>query len=147
MGKIRSKKVSYYGIDFDSLTEGQYYLMLRADKNVKDIQTHPKYTLLDSFKVPCNQCRGFGKAKSDKTDKNVQCRSCKGTGRNARQKMIYTADFLVTYQDGYQEVIDIKGGKYQARDKAFALRRKLFEQKTGINLAVICKEKGEWVRL
>jgi hypothetical protein len=56
---------------------------------------------------------------------------------------VYTADFRVTYIDGYQEVIDVKGGPV-TRD--FPLRRRLFELKTGMELIVIRLKGKEWVR-
>jgi len=68
---------------------------------------------------------------------------CKGRGKREKQGAKYTADFRVTYFDGFVEVIDIKGGPV-GRD--FPLRQKLFELKTGMELIVIRLKNKEWVR-
>ncbi len=56
---------------------------------------------------------------------------------------MYTADFRVTYFDGFVEIYDVKGGPV-TRD--FPLRRKLFELKTGVELIVVRLIGKEWVR-
>ena len=142
MAKIASRKVSYYGIEFDSRTEGEFYLMLRADKNVKNIVCQPQYTLIEAFAVDCSKCKGEGKVESLKTGKLIQCRSCKGTGESKRRGMVYTADFLVTYQDGRQEVIDVKG----YANERFPVVKKIFEWMTGQELVVWKKTRAGWKR-
>jgi len=49
----------------------------------------------------------------------------------------------VIYVDGYEEILDVKGGPV-TRD--FLLRRKLLEQAVGKELIVVRLKGKEWVR-
>ncbi|MGE7880360.1 DUF1064 domain-containing protein [Peribacillus muralis] len=142
MGKINSKKTIVCGIVFDSQTEGQYYQHLTNDPNVKHIELQPKYTLLEAFKISCSKCIGEGKTPSSKTNRMIKCRTCEGTGKKSRQPWTYKADFKVTYMDGYQEVIDVKG----FADAKFPYVKKMWERKYGQELIVVKKVKGGWKR-
>lgn len=141
--KHRSKKVEYQGIEFDSQTEFLYYLHLKTDPAVKDIELQPVYQIIESYEVTCKRCSGVGTITNVKTGNANKCRLCGGKGRRIKLGAKYTADFKVTYIDGYQEVIDIKGGPV-TRD--FPLRQKLFELQTGVELIVIRLKDDEWVR-
>ena len=96
--KYNARKTVMCGHTFDSKREADYYLELLARKQAGEIVRigfQPQYTLLEGFK--------------DNTGK--------------KQKPItYTADFLVEYDDGRREVIEVKGMK--TRD--YLLRKKLF---------------------
>lgn len=142
MGKINAKKVDLDGYTFDSQTEAEYYLFLKSQDDIKHIEVHPKYLLLHPFHIPCNRCRGEGKAPSPSTGKPIQCKRCKGSGKKERQGTEYTADFQVYYKDGYTEVIDVKG----FINDRFPLYKKLFEHEYNVELVVVQKKKGEWVR-
>ena len=63
-------------------------------------------------------------------------------GKREKNGAVYTADFRVTYIDGYQEVIDVKGWLVA---RGFPLRRRLFELKTGMELIVVRLIGKEWV--
>ncbi|MTD30176.1 DUF1064 domain-containing protein [Planomicrobium sp. YIM 101495] len=138
-----SKKAEYDGHEFDSLTEMAYYKYLKQDQAVKDIELQPAFQLVDRYEVECKRCSGTGKLPSARTGNPVNCRLCKGVGRREKPGIGYTADFRVTYIDGFEEVIDIKGGPV-SRD--FPLRQKLFERRYGKELVVIERKGKEWVR-
>lgn len=138
---IQSKKVSYAGYEFDSITEAEYYKHLLQQDDIDRIEVHPQYVLLEAFNVPCSACFGTGKVKSAKTGNDVQCRKCKGESVRNRQGTIYTPDFEITYKNGEKRLVDVKGGKV---NESFGLRKKLFENRYGIELVVIKwgKKKG-----
>ena len=96
--KYHARKTAVYGIAFDSKREAEYYLLLREKKRIgeiKRIDLQPTYTLLEGFR----------------------------DNQGKQQKPItYTPDFLVEYDDGRREVIEVKGVK--TRD--YLLRKKLF---------------------
>lgn len=142
--KIASRKAKVGDVTFDSQTEARYYKKLLADPEVKYIELQPIYQIIEPFEVECKRCKVYGMLKNHKTGRYNQCTLCKGVGKRTKQGAIYTADFKVTYQDGYQEVIDVKG---YAND-SFALRQKLFESVTGLELIVVSQDgrTGEWVR-
>lgn len=142
MGKIKSKKVECDGHLFDSLTEMEYYLHLKKQTNIESIELQPKFILMDKYTVLCHTCNGEGKIPSPKTGNPVKCKRCNGTGRRDKQPWTYKADFRVTYKDGTEDIIDVKG--FVPSD--FRLIRKMFEYKTGRELVIVKKVKGEWVR-
>lgn len=88
-GKGRSKKCIIDNHIFDSRMEGKFYIKLLNEKNqgeIKKIDLHPKYTLLESFK---------------KYGKTIRA-------------MTYTGDFLVEYGSGEKILYDVKGYKTEA---------------------------------
>lgn len=97
--KYGAKRRELDGHEFPSLKEADYYLiykdMLKRGEIVK-LELQPKFTLIPSFK-----------GKDGKTEKSVN----------------YTADFRLTYPDGRQRVVEVKG--YKTRD--YVIRRKLFK--------------------
>lgn len=147
MAKINSKKVTAHGREWDSLTELEHYEYLLTLPNVQEIEIQPQFILLDTFSVVCNECNSTGRVTSPKTGNLIKCRKCSGEGEKKRLPLTYTADFEVTYKDGWVETIDVKGGKYQARESTFALRKKMFEHTTGRPLIVVIPSKGGWLRL
>lgn len=97
MSKYNSKKVTIDGIDFDSKTEGDYYLylcdLLRKDEIV-GFEIQPKYTLIPKFEKD---------------------------GKHYRE-ITYTPDFLVKYHSDRIVVVDIKGFSTQQGE----MRAKMF---------------------
>lgn len=97
--KYGARKTQVNGILFDSKREANRYrelLLMQRAGIVKEIELQPQYVLIDKFKH-------------------------KRTGK-VIQPIKYTADFLVTYPDGHQEIEDAKG----AITRDYALRKKLF---------------------
>ena len=96
--KYNARKTTVCGHTFDSKREAEVYLGLLSRKQAGEIVRigfQPSYTLLAAFK--------------DNQGKN-------------QKPITYTADFLVTYADGRNEVIEVKG----VRTRDYLLRKKLF---------------------
>lgn len=96
--KYNARKTVMCGHTFDSKREAEIYLDLLSRKQhgeIVRIGLQPSYTLLAGFK--------------DNTGKN-------------QKPITYTADFFVTYADGRNEVIEVKG----VRTRDYQLRKKLF---------------------
>lgn len=99
--KYNARKTVMCGHVFDSKREAEIYLDLLSRKQhgeIIRIGLQPSYTLLAGFK--------------DNTGKN-------------QKPITYTADFFVTYADGRNEVIEVKG----VRTRDYMLRKKLFLHK------------------
>ncbi len=141
--KRRSIPTEYKGILFDSQTEAAYYKHLLQDKAVLKIELQPVFQIIEPYKVVCRRCEGSGKKLNIRTGNLNKCQICAGNGLKTKAGSIYTADFRVTFIDGFQEVIDVKGGP-AARD--FSLRKKLVESKSGQEVIVIRLENKQWVR-
>ncbi|MES9730279.1 DUF1064 domain-containing protein [Bacillus sp. AP50] len=119
-GRINSRKTVVQGIEFDSKTEAEYYLVLKSNPEVVEIELQPQYMLLEGFYITTRE----GK-------------------RKKRRDWKFTADFLVTYKDGTQEVIDVKG---YANDR-FPYMKKMFEYRYKQELVVVMKDKQKgWIR-
>ena len=96
--KYHAHKTTVYGRTFDSKREAEWYMMLREKLRlgeIKHLECQPTYTLLEGFHD--NQ----GKP---------------------QKPITYTPDFLVEYDDGRREVIEVKG----VRTRDYLLRKKLF---------------------
>lgn len=141
--QYHSKTIEYKGIEFDSQTEFLFYKHLQSNPAVKNIELQPEFQIIKPYMVTCKRCSGTGKRPSPKTGNPINCTLCHGKCKRVKPGAKYTADFKVTYIDGFTEVIDIKGGPV-TRD--FPLRQKLFELKTGMELIVIRLKNKEWVR-
>lgn len=142
--KHRSIKTEYNGIIFDSETEANYYRYLEKDKTVLSIELQPVYKIIDNYKVLCKKCNGNGKKLNVVTKNYNKCLYCKGAGLKDKQGAKYTADFLVTYIDGFTEIIDVKGSMKVERD--FPLRKKLLETRIGQEVIVVRWKDKEWIR-
>lgn len=129
----QGNKCSYKNIDFDSEDEMRYYMLLERNPAVKSIEPHPQYQIIAPYETECHKCGGNGQIQNVKTKNMNKCPRCK-FGRVTKPGAVYTADFKVLYIDGFEEVIDVKGGLV---NRDFSLRRKLFEQQTGKELTVI----------
>ena len=141
--QFNAKKIEYQGIQFDSKTEFLYYKHLKSDPAVKNIELQPEFQIIEPYQVVCKRCGGSGKRTSPKTGNLINCTLCHGKCKREKSGAKYTADFKVTYIDGFVEVVDVKGGP-TTRD--FPLRRRLFERKTGMELIVVRLEDKGWVR-
>lgn len=141
--QYNSKKIMYKDIEFDSQTEFLYFKHLKSNPAVKEIEMQPVFQIIEKYEVTCKRCGGSGKRTSPRTGNLINCTLCHGKRKREKAGANYTADFKVTYVDGFVEVIDIKGGPV-TRD--FPLRQKLFELKTGMELIVIRLKDKEWVR-
>ena len=96
--KYNARKTVMCGHTFDSQREAEWYMILREKQRlgkIKHIECQPTYTLLEDFRD--NQ----GKP---------------------QKPITYTPDFLVEYDDGRREVIEVKG----MRTRDYLLRKKLF---------------------
>lgn len=102
---------------FDSIMESEYFeylLDLKDQGVVTAIELQPTYLLQPSFK---------------KLGKTVR-------------KIEYKADFLVTYHNHTQRLVDVKG----ALTDVFKLKAKLFDYYyPDLELLLLTKEKGQWV--
>lgn len=142
--KIKSKKVEYGGIQFDSETERDFYIYLqnnREEWGIVDIEPHPQFNLIDPFAVDCAHCNGRGRKRSEKTLNLIKCKKCDGTGKKKRQGTTYTADFRVICSNGIERVFDVKGFK----NERFNLVKKIYEFTTGQQLVEVYRKKGQWI--
>jgi hypothetical protein len=100
MSKYKARKTSVDNIMFDSQLEANFYKTLKLQKRigeVTDFTLQPTYVLQEGFK----------------------------RGKRAVKPITYKADFLVTYPDGQQKIIDCKGVKTEV----YRIKKKLFEYK------------------
>ena len=96
--KYGNKKTIVNGIQFDSLAESRYYLVLLDKKKkgeIKDFELQPVFELQPTFK------------KNGVTHRAIK----------------YKADFKVINNDGSISIIDVKG----AETEVFKIKHKLFE--------------------
>ena len=104
---------------FDSKMEADYYTYLLEQEeqgHIESLELQPVFLLQPSFKK---------------------------MGRTIR-KIVYKADFLVTYPDGEKVVVDVKG----VLTADFKLKAKMFDYyNTKLELKLITFYKGEWMEL
>lgn len=139
--KYNARKIVFHGHEFDSKAEYEYFLILKNDSLVRDIELQPQFAILEPYRVECGRCEGRGQVYNKKTGNFNKCTLCRGYGNKEKQGARYTADFKVTYVDGHEEIVDVKGGPVS---KDFTLRRKLFEIKNGKELVIAKKTKKGW---
>lgn len=111
MSKYGARKVIIDDITFDSIAEGEFYLLLkkmRENEEIKEFEIQPTFELQPKYKSP------------------------DGSGKTIRS-IKYIADFRITYPDDRIEVVDIKG--FPTTD--FKLKKKMFEYKFGVPLIVL----------
>jgi hypothetical protein len=143
--KIESKKTVIHGFEFDSKSEADYYDYLIRNKealNIREIEVHVKFELFPEIFLQCFICQGSKKVKSEKTGNLIKCRKCSGTGKRKSNGAIYTADFVITYNNSQREVIDVKG----FANDSFSLRKRLFEQTYRLPLLIVKRQGRGWVK-
>jgi len=104
--KYGNVKVKLDGYTFDSQRERDYYLEYKLDPEVVNLTVHPRYELTPKYT------------------------NAEGVKRRAQH---YVADFLVTYRDGREEVVDVKG----VETPVFKLKRIMFELKYGNVIEIV----------
>lgn len=100
MSKYHARKTAIDGITFDSKKEADYYCelkMLKLAGVVASFERQVAFELQPKYK------------KDGKTVRAIR----------------YLADFVVTYDDGHTEVVDVKG----LRTDVYKLKRKILEYK------------------
>ncbi len=123
MGHYRGKKCDYDGITFDSIPEGKYYLQLKNDDGVTDLQVHPKFILLEGFR--------------DYHNKKIQ-------------SITFKPDFMYI-KDNVRHIEDVKPCKALI-DESFTLRWKMLknmykEENVVFRLISWDKKKKEFVEI
>lgn len=118
MSKYGNSKTVVNGITFDSKMETEYYqyLELLQGAHIVHLQLQPKFLILPSY--------------------------VDAEGKKQRP-IYYQPDFLVMYESGLVEVIDVKG----VETEAFKLKKKMFESRYGMKLKVVTKHNGKWIEL
>lgn len=81
-------------------------MVFKSDPSVSALEVHPRYELTPKYTNP------------------------EGVKRRA---ITYVADFLVTYKDGTEKVVDVKGFE----TPAFKIKRILFELKYGKTITIV----------
>ena len=121
--KYNAQKTKIDGILFDSLSEAKYYCDLKlrlAIGEILKIECHPKYVFQPAYRRCCGVIyRGKDEMHTPRKDICPKC----GKKMKAESALFYEADFRVTYPDGRQEVIDVKG----VRTRSFEISRKTLE--------------------
>lgn len=97
---------------FPSHAEALYYLelvrMQKAGGIVKEIELQPKFILRPAYRK-CSDCKVVYKATYEYPgSKKGLCPRC-GKKMPLTPAWTYRADFRVTYTDGHQDIIDVKG--------------------------------------
>lgn len=98
MSKYKSRKTKVDNILFDSIAEANYYnrlKLLQKAGEVRCFEIQPTYILQEGYK----------------------------RGNRKVQPITYKADFLVTYADGRNELIDVKGMKTEV----YKMKKKMLE--------------------
>ena len=116
--KYNNQKVTIGNITFDSFMESRYYLhLIELQKHgvVIDIQLQVPFVIQDAFVMD-------GKK---------------------HQAITYVADFVVTYSDGREEVVDVKGKVTQT----FRNKRKMFIARYGRDIKCVQRKQRQWVEL
>ncbi len=117
--KYHNRKVTINGVEFDSKAEGQFFLLaLEARRNglLTMIELQPEYVLQPTFK------------KNGRTWRGIK----------------YIADFRLTYPDGSQVIVDVKGSKGYLTEM-FRIKQKLFEYKYPDLSLVLWSTPDLWV--
>lgn len=130
-GKIAHKKTVIDGIKFDSKMESDYYVYLKEEKkkgNVKSFSLQPVFVLQPKHFVMDGKV--ITEDDKDYEEKNkLRLKYNKTQEKENKIEIVqaikYISDFEVTYKDGSQLVIDVKGLKtadFAIKEKMFAFR-------------------------
>jgi hypothetical protein len=117
-GKFGAKKTLLDGIKFDSIMESEYYTYLKEEKKagrVKDFELQPVYVLQEAFIKVGDKVYVKSHSDYEKLKKQHKAKVTLG--------IKYISDYFVTYADGSQLVIDVKG--QETAD--FKIKRKMFD--------------------
>lgn len=116
--KYGAKKTIVDNIKFDSKMEAEYYLYLKdrkENKEIKDFILQPSFILQEAFII----VDGKSYLSSDENYNNLK----KKFNPPIHRQIKYIADFLITFNDNSQIVIDVKG-----RETAdFKIKRKMYD--------------------
>ena len=104
--KYGNVKVKLDGYTFDSKRESEYWMVYKVDPTVSDVVVHPRFEITPKYT------------------------NAEGVKRRAQH---YVADFLVTYHDGKEEIVDVKG----VETPVFKIKRVLFELKYGKTITIV----------
>ena len=111
-----SKKVTYEGIKFDSLVECQYYKLLKARKDITNLQVHKPIILQEGF-------------------------VCEG---QRVQKMTYEVDFYYE-QGGQVHLVDVKGSDFMEEVFKLKWKMtKNLHREWHFHIMVFNKKDGRW---
>lgn len=137
-GKIKYIRTEVDGIMFASKMESEYYLDLKADLaagRIAKFELQPKFVLQEKFIVVNGEII-YG------SDDDFNRLKRKHKAETIRE-IAYIADFLVTYNDGTQKVIDTKGRS----TTEFEIKKKMFLHKYPmhtLNVLIWNKETSTW---
>lgn len=138
-GKYAHTKTEVDGIVFDSKMEADFYKHLKAlqeEGSVTHFETQPEYVLQEKFiLVDGERFKGshplFNKMKKKHNAKTYAA-------------IKYRSDFLVTFADGEQMVIDVKG----VETPEFKIKKKMFMYKyPELELMLLTWYNKQWVTL
>lgn len=135
-GKIAHKKTTIDGIEFDSKMESDYYLYLKEEKkkgNVLKFELQPLFVLQPKHFVLGDELVTF----DDEDNYKEKDKLRKQWNKQHPDKTInivnaikYISDFDVTYKDGSNLIIDVKGLKtadFKIKEKMFAFRNPMLK--------------------
>lgn len=117
MGKFHAKKQIYDNIQFDSITEKNYYIYLKdlmKKGQVTEIICHPVYLLQEKYIIHEGKIILSSNDNFEKIRRKYKCKT--------HQEITYAPDFVVTYKDKHIEAVDVKGKETDV----FRIKEKLF---------------------
>lgn len=118
--KYNAKRTNIDGFNFASRKEACYYIYLLIEQKngrIQSFKLQPKFTLLPAFKK-INPISGREKS---------------------FQALSYVADFEILHNNGYLEIVDVKG----VLTEVFEMKRKIFEEKFPELYLTVVKQKKE----
>lgn len=138
MGKIAHKKTVVDGIKFDSKMEADYYVYLKALKElgiVTDFTLQPVFVLQPKYFVFNSKVISDEEGSEDiyKEYDKLRKKHNKDNPDNKIaivQAIKYIADFDITYADGTRKIVDTKGIKtadFKIKEKMFNFRYPLLD--------------------
>ena len=114
-------------IKFDSTVEADFYIHLKEElkrKRIKMFKPHQPFVILEGYQISDFEIEGT----------KISRRKASATK--------YIADFVVTYNNNFVAVIDVKGG---LTTDVFKLKKKMFELQYGIPIVEARKRDGQWI--
>lgn len=121
MAQFTNKIVKFEGHTFGSMEEKRFYDSLKRRVDVREIKTQVPFLLQEGYSIV-------------RAGKDINVR-----------EITYVADFVVIYENGEQEVIDVKATNAYETD-VFKLKRKMFEHRYCLPLRVMIRNRfNKWV--